>query len=220
MEQEKNKNVFITLLVVIIVILLALVILFATGTISLKSNEVTDNSGNQTSENTNTNNNNQIDTTKTNDNNQTDSTDTNKYTVKSMTNAKFNILWDGTEHELKIVDGKLVVGGNTYSIENERIKYFYYNRYQCSHGIVLYYLTENGNVYVTEMSANNNNLNLESLNNFKKLNYSNVTDIVVIPNNNYGKPLDDVSGMTDNVKEYLYALINGETFKLDYQYRC
>ncbi len=40
MEQEKNKNVVITLLVVIIVILLALVILFATGTISFKSNKL------------------------------------------------------------------------------------------------------------------------------------------------------------------------------------
>ena len=98
MEQEKNKNVVITLLVVIIVILLALVILFATGTISLKSNEVTDNSGNQTNENTNT-----------NDNNQTDSTNSNKYTTKSMSNANFDIFWDGTEHELSIVDGKLVV---------------------------------------------------------------------------------------------------------------
>ena len=209
MEQEKNKNVVIALLVVIIVILLALVILIATGTISLKSKEVTDNSGNQTNANTNT-----------NDNNQTDSTNTNKYTTKSMSSAKFDIFWDGTEHELSVVDGKLVVEGNTYSIENERIKYFYFNRYQCGHGTVLYYLTENGNVYVTEMSANDNNLKIEALNNFKKLNYSNVTDIVVISNDNYGKPLDDVSGMTDNVKEYLYALINGETFKLDYQYRC
>ena len=209
MEQEKNQNGVIVFLIVIIAILLALVILFATGTISLKPNEVIDNSGNQTNENTNT-----------NASNQADSTNTNKYTVKSMTNAKFNIFWDGTEHELKIVDGKLVVEGSTYSIENERIKYFYYNRYQCGHGTVLYYLTENGNVYVTEMSASDNNLKLESLNSFKKLNYSNVTDIVIISNDNYGKPLDDVSGMTDNVKEYLYALVNGETIKLDYQYRC
>jgi len=52
MEQEKNKNGVIALLVVVIVILLALVILFATGTISLKSNETTNN---QSSENTNNN---------------------------------------------------------------------------------------------------------------------------------------------------------------------
>lgn len=43
MEQENNKNGVIILLVVIIVILLALVVLLATGTISFKSNEVTDN---------------------------------------------------------------------------------------------------------------------------------------------------------------------------------
>ena len=41
MEQEKNNKGVIALLVVIIVILLALVILLATGTISFKSNEIT-----------------------------------------------------------------------------------------------------------------------------------------------------------------------------------
>ena len=54
MEQEKNKNGVNLLLIFIIVILAVLCVLFATGTISLKSNEVTDGSGNQTSENTNT----------------------------------------------------------------------------------------------------------------------------------------------------------------------
>ena len=54
MEQEKNKKGVNLLLIFIIVILAVLCVLFATGTISLKSNEVTDGSDNQTNENTNT----------------------------------------------------------------------------------------------------------------------------------------------------------------------
>ena len=37
-------------------------------------------------------------------------------------------------------------------------------------------------------------------------------------NDHYGQVYDDNSGMTDNRKTYLYALINGVTHKLDYQY--
>lgn len=214
MEQEKNKNGVIILLVAFIIILTILCVLFATNTISFNSNSV--NNSNQSNGEA-IENNNETDITNSAEQNENSNS---KYAIKSMTNAKFNIFWDNTEHEIKISDGKLVVEGNVFSITNERIKYFYFNSYQCGHGTVLYYLTESGNVYVTNMSANENNLKMESLNNFKKLNYSNVTDIVVIQNDNYGKALDDVSGMTDNVKEYLYALVNGETFKLDYQYAC
>ena len=197
MEEGKKKNIIIAILTVIIVILAVLCVLFATGAISFKSDKENDNSVNQV-----------------------DSINTNEYTIKSMTSAKFDMFWDGTERELSVVDGKLVVEGSSFSVENEHIKYFYFNRYQCSRSTVIYYLTEEGNVYVTEMSANDNNLKLESLHNFKKQNYTNVTDIVVIPNDNYGKAIDDVSGMIDNITEYLYALVDGETFKLDFQYRC
>lgn len=51
MEQGKNKNGVIILLVVLVVILAALCVLFATGTIKLKSDETTNN---PSSENTNT----------------------------------------------------------------------------------------------------------------------------------------------------------------------
>lgn len=51
MEQKKNKNGVIILLVILIVILAVSCILFATGTIKLKSDEATNN---QSSENTNT----------------------------------------------------------------------------------------------------------------------------------------------------------------------
>ncbi len=63
MEQEKNKNGVIILLAVLVVILTVLCVLFATGTISFKSNEtnnntsdnnqVTDNSNNQVTDNSN-----------------------------------------------------------------------------------------------------------------------------------------------------------------------
>ena len=52
MEQEKNNKGVIVLLILIIIILAVLCVLFATGTISFKSNETANN---QSSENTNTN---------------------------------------------------------------------------------------------------------------------------------------------------------------------
>lgn len=54
MEQEKNKNGVIIFLVALVVILAVLCVLFATGTISLKANEVTNRSNNQPKENANT----------------------------------------------------------------------------------------------------------------------------------------------------------------------
>ena len=59
---------------------------------------------------------------------------------------------------------------------------------------------------------------MSSFNEFIKLDYSNVSEIVVLPNDHYGKTYDDVSGMIDNREYYLYAVINGEKMRLDYQY--
>ena len=199
MEQEKNKNGVIALLVVLVVILAVLCVLFATGTISLKS-KGDDNGNNQTS---NTETNEQV------ENNNS------KYTINSVTSAKVDLFWNNENYDINVVDGKLKVNDKTFSNSNENIKYFYFQRYQSSRSTVFHYLTENGNVYVTEFTTENG---VESFNNFKKLNYSNVTDIVVLPNDHYGKTYDEVSGMVDHRETYLYALINGETFKLDYQY--
>lgn len=191
MEKEQKKNGIIIALVIIILILGVLLALVISGKIGAKEGKPSESQNEKSN-----------------------------YTVNAVTNAKFDLLWNDTEHEISVVDGKLVVDTNTYTIPNERIKYFYYNQYQCSHGTVLYYLTEDGNIYVTDMNNGEDKLKLEDLNNFQKLNYSNVTDIVVIPNENYGKPIDEVSGMLDNVSEYLYALVDGKTLKLDHQYRC
>ena len=54
MEQEKNNKGVNLLLVILVAVLAVLCVLFATGTINLKSNEVTDGNGNQSSENTKT----------------------------------------------------------------------------------------------------------------------------------------------------------------------
>ncbi len=51
MEQNKNKNGVIALLVIIIIILLALVVLFATGTINLKTSKKNIQKGNETTSN-------------------------------------------------------------------------------------------------------------------------------------------------------------------------
>jgi len=53
MEQEKKKNGVNLLLIFIIVLLAVLCVLFATGTIDLKSKVVADNNSNQSNENTN-----------------------------------------------------------------------------------------------------------------------------------------------------------------------
>ena len=141
------------------------------------------------------------------------------YVVASSTYARLDIFWDEEEYDIFIKDGVLFVGEERISIINEKIKYFYFNRYQCSHQTVFYFLTENGNVYVIQIIDTDNG-NLNKFHQLEKLNYSNVTDIVSIANPNYGRPLDDKSGMIDNVDDYLYALIDGKKYKLEYQYRC
>lgn len=75
---------------------------------------------------------------------------------------------------------------------------------------------------VAEIEDTNRSYTVESLTSAKiDLLWDDVTynvDIVVMSNDHYGQVYDDNSGMTDNRKTYLYALINGETHKLDYQY--
>ena len=108
-----------------------------------------------------------------------------------------------------------MVNDRVFTIPNEKIKYFYLQRYQSSRSTVFHYLTESGNVYVNEFTSSKM---MSSFNEFIKLDYSNVSEIVVLPNDHYGKTYDDVSGMIDNREYYLYAVINGEKMRLDYQY--
>ena len=141
------------------------------------------------------------------------------YVIASSTYVRLDLFWDEIEYDINIKEGVLFVDEERISIINEKIKYFYFNRYQCSHQTVFYFLTEGGNVYVVEISDIDNK-DLEKFHQLERLKYANVTDIISIANPNYGKPLDDKSGMIDNVDDYLYALIDGKKYKLEYQYRC
>ena len=215
MENQKNNKGIIALLIVIIVILSALCVLFATNTIILKSNKIDDN---ETYQNVNENNNkNDLE-----NNNSDISNDVNvntdivlNYKLEAKTTVKVDLLWNDKYDDIEVINGNLKVNDKTFSIFNEKIKYFYMQRYQSGASTIFHYLTEKGNIYVTEFTYENT---IDSFNNFIKLNYSNVSDIVVLPNDHYGKTFDDVSGIVDNRESYLYAVVNGEKLKLDYQY--
>lgn len=75
MENQKNNKRVIALLIVIIVILSVLCVLFATGTISFKSNDVYNNEKNQT----------------VNDNNQTNQDDINNYDAEAIAKEKMPV---------------------------------------------------------------------------------------------------------------------------------
>lgn len=137
------------------------------------------------------------------------------YKIESLTNAQIDLFWNETMYDVSVVDGNLKVGDKTFTITDETIKYFYYQRYQESKSTVFHFLTNNGNIYVKELTSD---ANVDTFNEYIKLDYTNVTDIVVIPNDHYGQVFGEDSGMTDNRETYLYALVNGETQKLDYQY--
>ena len=215
MENQKNNKGVIALLFVIIIILSALCVLFATGTISLKPNDVDNNELNQDTNENNNKNDFENDNSDINNNDNMESDVVADYKLESKTNVKVDLMWDEKYDNIEIINGILKVNDKTFSISNEKIRCFYMQRYQSSASTVFHYLTEKGNIYVTEFTYEST---IDSFNNFIKLNYSNVSDIVVLPNDHYGKTFDDVSGIVDNRESYLYAVINGEKIKLDYQY--
>ena len=129
------------------------------------------------------------------------------YKLEVKTSINVDLVWDNKYDIIEIINGNLKVNDKTFSISNEKIKYFYIPRYQSSASTALHYLTEKGNIYVTEFAYEST---VDSFDNFIKLNYSNVSDIVVLPNDHYGKKNDDVSEIVDNRKYYLYVVINGE----------
>ena len=215
MENQKNNKRVLALLIVIIIILSALCVLFATGTISLKPNDVDNNELNQDTNENNNKNDLENDNSDINNNDNMESDVVADYKLESKTNVKVDLMWDEKYDNIEIINGNLKVNDKAFSISNEKIRYFYMQRYQSSASTVFHYLTEKGNIYVTEFTYEST---IDSFNNFIKLNYSNVSDIVVLPNGHYGKTFDDVSGIVDNRESYLYAVINGEKIKLDYQY--
>ena len=204
MENEKNYKKIIIFLI-IVVILLMLCILFITGNLNFSSNDRNNNSNENSNQNV-------IDNNNENDENNVDYSD---YKLEAKTKAKIDLLWDDKFDNIEVINGDLMVNDRVFTIPNEKIKYFYLQRYQSSRSTVFHYLTESGNVYVNEFTSSKM---MSSFNEFIKLDYSNVSEIVVLPNDHYGKTYDDVSGMIDNREYYLYAVINGEKMRLDYQY--
>ena len=206
MKNEKNYKKIIIFLI-IVVILLMLCILFITGNLNFSSNDRNNNSNENSNQNVIDNNNNNE-----NDENNVDYSD---YKLEAKTKIKIDLLWDDKFDNIEVINGDLMVNDRVFTIPNEKIKYFYLQRYQSSRSTVFHYLTESGNVYVNEFTSSKM---MSSFNEFIKLDYSNVSEIVVLPNDHYGKTYDDVSGMIDNREYYLYAVINGEKMRLDYQY--
>ncbi len=223
MEKQNNNKGVIALLVVIIVILAVLCVLFATGTISLKSNTTGNNQ--QTSENTQTN---TEDNNTTSDNNSNESND---YIKTTSDKVRLNVAQDYYEYaEISIEQGNLVTKTSrykseivnnvstqtkdesyegttkTFTINGEKAKYITSRYYQPGANTHVIVLTESGNVYANNIVARNKTI--DAVNNFKKTEYSNVQGIVKIDNSD--------STENDPVPYYFGAVINGETVTMNF----
>lgn len=117
-----------------------------------------------------------------------------------------------------VSNGNLVVnlGNETkdFIISGETVKYIYSDYYQYSDLNVIFVLTESGNVYVNEFYVYDSNIDVFA--NFVKMNYSNVFELKLVDNENYG--VTNEVGMIDNKKTYVYAVMDGSLVKLDNQY--
>lgn len=217
MESQKNNKIVILLLVVIIVILSVLCVLFATGTISLKSND-NDVDNNEINENVNEEN---------NDNN------SNNYIKTINDKVRINVTQDYNEYaEISIEQGNFVVSTSkyktevvnnvitetkvesypgvtkTFSIKGEKVKYITSMYYQPGANTYVVVLTESGNVYVNNIVAIDKTV--DALNNFKKTEYSNVQGIIKIDNSN--------SVANDRVPYYFGAVIDGKTVMMNFNW--
>lgn len=124
-----------------------------------------------------------------------------------------------TTVNVSIVDGELNIINDTeikeVIIGDEKIKCIHYDYYQSSDTNVLFILTEAGNVYVNEFYVQDSDINI--FNNFVKINYTNVSEFVLVNNPDYGT-IGEVDGIVDNKQAYVYALIDDSLVKLDNQY--
>lgn len=150
----------------------------------------------------------------------TDKNDLNKEGKSYISTTSVEVMHGSRDRivSVLVVDGKLnVIIDNEvkeFEISGEKIKYIYRDYYQSSDTNVIFVLTESGNIYFNEFSVNDSDINL--FNNFIKMNYSNVSELVLVDNSNYGNI--DEAGFTDNKKTYIYALIDGDLVKIDNQY--
>ena len=198
MENQKNNKGVIALLIVIIVILSALCVLFATGTISFKSNDVDNN---ETNENINDTNNvgNTI-----NDNNL-------KYANQTSASVKVDNLEEGNG---KIIDIKIDNGNIKFNSDNKELvlsninaKYMYLHQYMESCSTKLYFINQNNELYRISL------LSLVCQYDFdkEKLNVEKVTDSKVTDFLGYGYSYyrDDNMSIDTTYHNVYYLLENG-----------
>lgn len=142
MEDQKNNKGVIALLAVIIIILVALCVLFATGTISFKSNQV-NNDNNQLSENTTDN--------KDTNNQDIANGNTLKYTNQTTASVEVDNLEEGKGKtiDIKIDNGNIIFtsDNNELVLSNINAKYMYLHQYMESCSTKLYYINENNELY-------------------------------------------------------------------------
>ena len=142
MEKEKNNKKVIVLLIIIIVILLVLCILFATETISFKSNQP-NNENNKPSENIADN----ID-----DNNQNTTNENNfKYANQTTASIIASNSGDGSRKkiDIKIDNGNIIFTSEDKELvlSNVNAKYMYLHTYMEVCNTKLYYINENNELY-------------------------------------------------------------------------
>ena len=122
--------------------------------------------------------------------------------------------------DVEVVGGALKVTVNSdvksFTIANESIKYIHVDYYQSANTNVIFVLTENGNIYVNHFGVYTSDITV--FNEFEKMDYSNVSELKIVPNSNYGVA-DATSGIVDNKAYYIYAQVGEELVKLDYQYK-
>ena len=217
MESNKEKNTILVLRIIIVLLIIAIIVIAVFKKI---------NSNNK---------NNEINNTETGNNiNEVYNNMKDEETI-TTTEAKVRLSVTGDYYEyvdLSIENGNIIAKTSkynrdnneqdttytsiekTFTLDNEKVKYLHYDYYQSGQTNVIYLLTESGNVYVNEFTANNQTIDI--INEFKKMNYSNVLELVKKKNENYGT--ENEVGIVDNRMYYIYARTNNELIKLDNQY--
>ena len=222
--EKKNSGILIGMLIGIIVTLFVVGGLFATGFIQFRTSTTTNNE--QTNENNQS---------TTNDDNNGQSDYSNQYITTTNDKVRMNLTQDYYEYaEISIEQGNLVVQTSkykrgaivnnietttkddsyvgvtkTFSINNEKAKYIMSMYYQPGGNTFVLVLTENGNLYINEMFAIDKTT-IDSVNNFKKTNYSNIEGIIKLKEDNSG------SEGGDGMPYYYAAIINDEPIRIDY----
>lgn len=186
MENQKNNKGVIALLIVIIVILSALCILFATGMINFKSNNIDNNDINENTNNISNNEDNNGSNQNINDNNNAEHNDEENIKKQNVTINKDELTKFGksdynfikvvynSEYSFKLdVDGRININFENYLSNISNAKDLLLFSPPSPHSI-LYILTTDGNVYKYETSS----YGTKNYNATKIEQYSNIVQII------------------------------------------